>query len=109
MQIARWRRDPVAFVTEVFGVTPDPWQAKALRAFANPTTDRRIAMQACAGPGKSAVLAWCGWNFLVCYGDEGQHPNGAAMSVTADNLKNGLWKELAVWRSRSSLLLQAFE
>ncbi len=66
-------------------------------------------MQACAGPGKSTVLAWMGWNFLLCYSDGVNHPNGAALSVDATNLKNNLWKELALWRDRSPLLLAAFE
>lgn len=31
------------------------------------------------------------------------------MSITFDNLKNGLWTELATWRNRSPFLLEAFE
>ena len=106
--IKAWRADPVVMVRELFGVEPDTWQVEALRAFADPSTPR-IAMQACAGPGKSTVLAWCGWNFLLCYADVDQHPNGAAVSITGENLKNGLWKELAVWYSRSKLLQAAFD
>lgn len=95
-------------VFEEFGVTPDAWQADALAAFADPTR-QRIALQACAGPGKSAVLAWCGLNFLACYSDGTNHPNGAVFSVTGDNLKNNLWKEFAVWRGRSPFFRAAFE
>jgi len=109
----RWKRDPVEMVRDLFHVEPDAWQAEALRAFAAPyATDpkmQRIALQACAGPGKSTVLAWCGWNFLVCYDSADGHPNGAAMSVTGENLKNNLWKELAFWRDRSPFLVAAFE
>lgn len=103
-----WKRDPALMVRQLFHVEPDAWQLKALRAFGDPLR-RRIAMQACAGPGKSAVLAWCAWNFLVCYVDENEHPNAAAVSITGDNLKNNLWKELAVWRGRAPLLQQMFE
>lgn len=106
-RIRRWRRDPVAFVREVFGVEPDAWQVRVLIAFADKKQDH-IAMQACAGPGKSAVLAWCGWNFLLCYADRGRHPNGVATSISADNLRDNLWKELSVWQQRSPLLLEAF-
>ena len=105
-----WKRDPVKFVYDLFGVTPDTWQAEALRAFAN-TDDpqmQRISLQACAGPGKSAVMAWCIWNFLLCYGEIGDHPNGAAISITAGNLKDNLWKELAKWHGRSQLLQEMF-
>lgn len=106
----RWRQDPIAFAWEEFEFTPDRWQAQGLRDFADPTK-KRLAFQACAGPGKSALLALCGWNFLLCYGDGVNHPNGAAVSVTGDNLKNNLWKELALWRerSRSGALRAAFE
>ena len=95
-------------VWDLFGIQPDRWQAAGLAAFADPAR-QRIAFQACAGPGKTAELAWMGWNFLLCYADTGQHPNGAVMSVTADNLKNNLWKEFAVWRTRSDLLRDAFD
>lgn len=106
--IKKWREDPVAFVYEELGAKPDPWQVDALRAFADPTKTH-ISMQACAGPGKSAVLAWMGWNFMLCYGGRGEHPLAAAISITADNLRDNLWKEMAVWRNRSRLLQNLFE
>lgn len=109
-RIKSWRADPVQMVRDVFGAEPDLWQAEALMAFAsNDPIKRRIAMQACAGPGKSTVLAWCAWNFLVCYADRSRHPNGAAVSITGENLQNGLWKELAVWRSRAPFLQREFD
>jgi len=106
--IRRWRRNPVQFVREVFGVEPDAWQADALMAFADPLKPR-ISLQACAGPGKTAVLAWIAWNFLLCYGRVGNHPKGAAVSITSDNLKDNLWPELAKWMSVSPLLTEIFE
>ena len=106
--IADWRANPCKFVFDQFGVTPDAWQADALNAFADPK-QQRIALQACAGPGKSAALAWMGWNFLSCYAEKGEHPNGAAFSITADNLKKNLWKELAKWRDRSPMLQAMFD
>lgn len=107
---AIWHRDPVQMVVREFGVEPDRFQADALGLWADPVEPRkRIGLQACAGPGKSAVLAWMGWNGLVCYVLEGQHPNGAAVSITKDNLKANLWKELAIWRERSDFLKAAFE
>lgn len=106
--IRRWRANPAAFVYEQFGVEPDAWQLATLEAFADPTK-QRISLQACAGPGKTAVLAWCAWNFLTCYGARGEHPKGAAVSVTVDNLRDNLWPELAKWRGRSPFLEVAFE
>lgn len=107
-KIRDWRRDPVLFVREQFGIEPDPWQADALRAFADPEKPR-ISLQACVGPGKTALLAWCAWNFLSCYGERGEHPKGAAVSITWDNLQDNLWPELAKWQGRSAFLQAAFE
>jgi hypothetical protein len=103
----RWREHPEQFVVEQFGVEPDPWQLEALRAFADPSK-QRISLQACVGPGKTSCLAWCGWSFLACYGDRGEHPKGAAFSITWDNLKDNLWPELAKWQQRSEYLRTAF-
>ena len=61
-QIARYKADPGAMVREQFHVEPDRWQDEALRAFA---TDKRIAAKAAKGPGKTAWLSWCAWNFLL--------------------------------------------
>lgn len=96
-------------VRDLFDVEPDAWQVEALRAWGSNAPRLRMALQACAGPGKSAVLAWCGWHALLTQSDGTNHPNGLAVSITGDNLKDGLWKELAVWRSRSPLLQAAFE
>jgi hypothetical protein len=106
-----WRAQPERMAWDLFGFTPDKWQLEVFRAFAD-TTDprnRRIAMQACAGPGKTAGEAVLAWNFLLCYSNGDDHPTGAVMSVTGDNLRDNLWKELAVWRTRSPLLTRAFE
>lgn len=105
--IARWRANPVAFVRENFGVEPDAWQAEALMAFADPDVPR-ISLQACAGPGKSAALAWMGWQFLSCWGEPGDHPKGLAVAITADNLKGNLWPEFAKWHQRSPYLAACF-
>jgi phage terminase large subunit len=109
-KIREWREDPSKFVKDCFGVAPDVWQEEALRAFASRDPIKsRISLQACAGPGKSTVLAWCGWNFLLCYADRGEHPKAAAISITADNLKDNLWAEMSKWRERCPLLVEAFE
>jgi phage terminase large subunit len=107
-RIGEWRRDAVQFVRDVFNVEPDIWQLEALRSYSANKPRIRLGMQACAGPGKSAVLAWIGWHALLCHADKQRHPNGYATSITDDNLKDGLWKEMAVWHNRSKLLLAAF-
>ncbi len=108
-QIAHWRSNPIDFVKDNFNAVPDLWQERALQYFIDEDYDRmRISLQACAGPGKSAVLSWCGWLFLSCYGEPGEHPKGAAVSVTADNLRDNLWVELSKWQRRSEYLTAAF-
>lgn len=110
--IRAWRAEPEKMAWDLFEFTPDRWQLGVFRAFAD-TTDprnRRIAMQACAGPGKSAAEAVLGWNFLLCYSDGANHPNALAISGEGrENLRDGLWKEMAVWRGRSPLLERAFD
>lgn len=108
-KIREWKANPILFVREVFKVEPDIWQAEALEAFAsNDPMKTRISLQACAGPGKSTVLAWCGWNFLLCYGERGNHPKGAAVSISAANLKDNLWSEMSKWQSASTILQKLF-
>lgn len=101
-RIRVWREQPHVFVRECFGVTPDAWQDDVLAAF---PTNKRLALKACKGPGKTAVLAWLSWNFLFTR----PHPKIAATSITADNLADNLWTELAKWQARSPILTQAFE
>lgn len=85
------------------------WQREVLEIFPSMEPEKqRIALQACAGPGKSTVLAWCGWNFLSCYGEVGEHPKAYALSITADNLRDNLWAEMSKWQQRSPYLSSAF-
>ena len=100
--LLRWSEHPADFVREVFEVEPDAWQLDVLEAFPN---RQRLAMKACKGPGKTAVLAWLIWNFLVTR----PHPKVAATAVTKDNLDDNLWTELAKWQKRSKLLEAAFQ
>lgn len=101
LNIKRWREDPVTFVVEVFQCSPDEWQVDVLRALPQ---NRRLAMKACKGPGKTALISWVCWWFLSCY----LHPKVAATSITSDNLSDGLWSEMAKWQQRSEFLKRAF-
>lgn len=105
----KWRADPVQFVRDCFGVEPDEWQRDALTFLGGKAkANRKLCMKACTGPGKSAVLAWIGWHRLACFASKGEHPKGAALSITADNLKDNLWAELSKWQGRSEFLKAAF-
>ena len=57
-----WRDHPGVMVRELFGVQPDPWQDEVLEAFPH---KQRIALLASKGVGKTCLLAWLGWNFLL--------------------------------------------
>jgi len=108
-RIQEWRRDPVKFVRDCFGVTPDEWQIDAMSHLGGEYNQaRRLCMKACTGPGKSATLAWMGWHRLACFAGKGEHPKGAALSITAGNLKDNLWAELSKWQQRSEFLKSAF-
>jgi phage terminase large subunit len=98
----RWKESPDAFVREMFGVIPDPWQDEVLQAF---PTHQRLAMKACKGPGKTAVEAWLAWNFLLTR----REPKIAATSITADNLADNLWSEMAKWQQRAPYLKDNFQ
>jgi phage terminase large subunit len=102
--LARWRAEPWAFVRQVLKAEPDAWQDELLHALIE-SGFRRFALKACKGPGKSTLLAWCMWWFIVCYPDA----KIVACSITGDNLQTGLWAELGKWRLNSRMLQAAFE
>lgn len=97
-----WRDSPVFFVRDLFKVEPDKWQEEVLESFPG---HKRMAMKACKGPGKTAVLAWIAWYFLVTRAN----PKIAATSITSDNLADNLWAEMSKWQQRAPYLRQHFE
>lgn len=100
-KLAQWSADPVHFVREAFQAEPDDWQRDFLLGYHN---GKRTAAKACKGPGKTAVLAWCGWHYLVTR----RHPKIVATSITWDNLRDNLWAEMAKWQQKSEFLQEAF-
>lgn len=100
-RITTWREHPATMVRELFGVEPDQWQLETLETFPH---NQRIAMKACKGPGKTTCLAWIGWNYLLTR----PHPKIGATSISATNLADGLWTEMAKWQQRSPLLQHQF-
>lgn len=102
-RLARWRRSVGQFAADNFGFQPDPWQADVFGAWDQ--GDQRIAMQACKGPGKTALLGILVWHFLATR----PHPKIACTSISGANLADGLWAELSKWQQRSLFLLGAFE
>lgn len=101
-RIRLWREKPQIFVREVFGIEPDAWQDEVLEAF---PSKPRIALKACKGPGKTALESWLAWNFLLTR----PHPKVAATAISADNLRDNLWSEMAKWQHKSALLKEEFQ
>lgn len=101
-QLVKWREDPAQMIRDLFDTELDDWQKDVCDAFPK---HQRIAMQACKGPGKTAVMAMLVWNFLLTR----PHPKVICTSITGDNLADGLWAELAKWQKKSPLLSEAFE
>lgn len=110
-RIRDWRENIRKFAWDNFKFEPDAGgQAEALDSYGDLTNPKkRISLQACTGPGKTATEAICGWYSLSCFAEKGEHPKGAAISVTAENLKLNLWPELRKWQERSEFLMRAFE
>lgn len=107
-----WRGNVRKFAYDNFRVELEPWQVTvAERVTEAPKV--RVGLQAAVGVGKSAIEAICGWHFLATNGDQrkhpGKYPNGYALSISGDNLKSGLWKEIGVWYERSPFLQSQFE
>ncbi len=110
-QLKEWRegRGILKFGADNFNFIGDKWQERALLAFAsNKPEHRRISLQACAGPGKTAIEAIAGWWFMGVQGDEVEHPKGAAVSISKENLRDNLWAEFAKWRNVSPYLRSQF-
>lgn len=88
--LRRWADEPLTFVRQCIGAEPDPWQAVELQKL--PQHDR-IAVAGSKGCAKTAFEAWVIWWTLTTQRD----CNVAAVSTSGDNLRDGLWKELAKW------------
>lgn len=106
-QLLRWRDSSEQFILDNFGeglpIGLDPWQKEACEAWDR--GDQRVALCACKGPGKSAILAMLIWHFLATR----RQSKVAATSISGDNLRDCLWTELAKWQQYSPFLMATFE
>ena len=89
--IGRYARAPIAFVREILGVEPDPWQLKALRALAQGHT--RIAIRSGHGVGKSCFAAWT----VVWFACTRAPFKVAVTAPTAPQLQDVLVPEMHKW------------
>jgi hypothetical protein len=88
----RYWDDPVLFVEEQFGVTPDEWQADVLRDVADVSV-RAVSVRSGHGVGKSAVAAWALVWFILC-----RFPCKAVVTApTSGQLFDALFVEVKHW------------
>lgn len=89
--IWRYYNDPVAFVRNVLGQEPDPWQAELLEAVA--AGERKITVRSGHGVGKSTGLSWLGiWHFLTRF------PQKTVITApTSAQLFDALFAEMKFW------------
>jgi len=88
----RYRTDPVGFVEEVLGVTPQPWQASLLRDVANPEI-KAISAVSGHGTGKSSAASWAMiWHILTRF------PQKTLVTApTSGQLYDALFAEFKSW------------
>jgi hypothetical protein len=90
-----WRRDPVAYVTQRFGVTPTWQQVQILEALAPPGA--KVSVRSGHGIGKSSAAA-----FLVLWHLETHdYSKVPCTAPSSHQLRDVLWGELAKWRRQA--------
>jgi len=90
-----WKWNPVEFVKDVFGTTPEDYQGDILQLLRPDYPDRGAAKSA-HGVGKTCVHAWMGWCFLTTR----LNARVAATAPTFPQLKDVLWPEYAKWHTQ---------
>jgi hypothetical protein len=101
LALRRWVAEPLTFVRQCIRVEPDDWQAKLL---AEAPEHDRIALAGSKGCAKTALLSWLIWHMMVTQPDS----KVAATSINGDQLRDGLWAELAKWQAQAPLLQALF-
>ena len=92
---------PVLFVREVLGAEPDDWQLEVLRDFGG--GERNVAIRACHGVGKTAVMAW-----LVLLMLTTRYPmKTVATAPTRAQMFDNLYAEVVTWFGKLPEPIQA--
>ena len=92
--IQHYKANPIDFVTQVIGATPTAQQVDLINLMVKP--DARVAVKSCTASGKTAVLAWMTFYFLICYPD----CKGICTAPTAQQLHRVLRAEMAKWLNK---------
>ena len=100
--LEKFRAEPVTFVKEILGATPDPWQAEALNALAS---SPRVAIRSGHGVGKTALESWAVCWFLFTR----PYCKIPCTAPTQQQIYKILWSEISKWLKRSPLMSELFE
>ena len=91
--LREYRMNPLGFVTEVLGATPDPWQSDVLESLYH---TRLISIRSGHGVGKTTVASWCLLHHILT-----RFPQKSVCTApTSGQLFDALFSELRTWVSR---------
>src|SRR6478609_668953 len=82
--------DPLLFVTDVLGATPEPWQAAALEAVGK---HDRVSIRSGHGVGKTTFESWLILWFLLTR----QNCKIPVAANSQDQLRDTIWPEIGKW------------
>jgi len=91
-----YRKYPINFVVDMFGVMPDPQQQELLQAVADGDA---VAAKSGHGTGKTTCLSWLVLWFLYCFAES----RVVATAPTQRQLTDILWPEIYKWLTGSPL------
>jgi hypothetical protein len=86
----RSQSNPLLFVTDVLGATPEPWQAEALEAVGK---HDRVSIKSGHGVGKTTLQAWLVLWFLLTR----KNCKIPVAANSQDQLRDTIWPEIAKW------------
>jgi len=86
----RSKNNPLLFVTDLLGATPESWQAAALEAVGK---HDRVSIRSGHGVGKTTLQAWLVLWFLLTR----QNCKVPVAANSQDQLRDTIWPEIAKW------------
>jgi hypothetical protein len=87
-----WRKNPVEAIKDWFKVTPTDYQGQVLTDLFVSDKDR-VAAKSGHGVGKTTLLSWAGWIFLIL----NEQSRIVSTAPTFAQLHDVLWPEYAKW------------
>ena len=94
------KNNPLIFVRDVLGATPEPWQAEALEAVGR---HDRVSIRSGHGVGKTTLEAWLILWFLLTR----QNCKVPVAANSQDQLRDTIWPEIAKWHRQLPDALKA--